>query len=105
MRKRRGRARARCCYRIERRRKKEGKRRGFEERDDDENIFAFIYLYIERERERDLNNTMSSRRKSCPPKRVRFELAEIAAQHIIREREQDMKKEERGAEVDVGDIV
>jgi len=37
--------------------KEEGKRRGFEERDD-ENIFAFIYyIYIERERERDLHNT------------------------------------------------
>ena len=34
----------------------------------------------------------SSRRKSCPPKRVRFELAEIAAQHIIREREQELKR-------------
>jgi len=37
--------------------KEEGKRRGFEERDD-ENIFAFIYyIYRERERERDLHNT------------------------------------------------
>ena len=35
---------------------------------------------------------MSSRRKSRPPKRVHFELAEIAAQHIIREREQELKR-------------
>ena len=34
----------------------------------------------------------SSRRKSRPPKRVHFELAEIAAQHIIREREQELKR-------------
>ena len=74
--------------------KEEGKRRGFEkERDDDENI----YLYREREKERKgerfTQHTMSSsRRKSRPPKRVHFELAEIAAQHIIREREQELKR-------------
>jgi hypothetical protein len=76
--------------------KEEGKRRGFEKErdDDDENIFAFIY-YIEREREKErfTQHTMSSsRRKSRPPKRVHFELAEIAAQHIIREREQELKR-------------
>ena len=38
---------------------------------------------------------MSSRRKSRPPKRVHFELAEIAAQHIIREREQELLKRRR----------
>jgi len=35
---------------------------------------------------------MSSRRKSCPPKRVHFELSEIAAQHIIRGGEQELKR-------------
>merc|ERR1719265_2996681 len=35
---------------------------------------------------------MSSRRKSRPPKRVHFELSEIAAQHINREREQELKR-------------
>ncbi len=41
---------------------------------------------------------MSSRRKSRPPTRVRFELAEIAAQHIIREREQGELKRRREAQ-------
>ena len=74
--------------------KEEGRRKekGEDSRNDDDskNIFAFIYLYIERERERE--REMSSRRKSCPPKRVHFELSEIAAQHIIRKREQELKR-------------
>ena len=56
---------------------------------------TFSHLFTYRERERFKQNTMSSRRKSRPPKRVHFELAEIAAQHIIREREQELLKRRR----------